>query len=63
MGTFGHERVLSRASQRAVDLTNHLHVVQKGVEGIEVRETDQVGSAAPCSLVEERHITYRFDFK
>lgn len=52
--TFGHERVLPRACQCAVDLTDQLHVVQEGVEGVEVREADHVRGAATCSLVEER---------
>lgn len=54
MHTFGHERVLPRAGQCAVDLTQQLHVVQEGVEGVEVRETDHVRGAATCSLAEQR---------
>lgn len=54
LGTFSHERVLPRASQCAVDLAYQLHVVQEGVEGIEVREADHVRGAAACSLAEER---------
>lgn len=34
--TFGHQRVLSRAGQCAVDLADQLHVVQEGVESVEV---------------------------
>lgn len=52
--TFGHKSVLSRAGQRAVDLADQLHVVQKGVEGVEVREANQVRGAATCSLAEDK---------
>lgn len=48
--TFSHLRVLPCACHCAVDLTDHLHVVQEGIEGIEVGEADHVSSAAPCSL-------------
>lgn len=34
--TFGDESVLSRAGQCAVDLADQLHVVQEGVESVEV---------------------------
>lgn len=54
--TFGDESVLSRASQCAVDLTDQLHVVQEGVESVEVREADQVRSAATCSLAEDKQM-------
>lgn len=55
MRTFGHERVLPRAGQCAVDLAQQLHVVQEGVEGVEVRETDHVRGAATCSLTGHTH--------
>lgn len=34
--TFGDKSVLSRAGQCAVDLADQLHVVQEGVESVEV---------------------------
>lgn len=49
-GTFGDERVSVRAGQGAVDLAHQLHVVEEGVEGIEVGEAHHVGGAASRSL-------------
>lgn len=63
MCTFGHERVLPRASQCAVNLANKLHVVQERIEGIEVREADHVRGTSSGSLAERRkamHIRYGF---
>lgn len=51
--TFGDECVSIRAGQGAVHLADQLHVVEEGIEGIEVREAHQVGGAAPSSLEEE----------
>lgn len=48
--TFGNERVSVCAGEGAVNLTDQLHVVEEGVEGIEVGEAHQVGGAASCSL-------------
>lgn len=53
MHTFGDQRVLARAGQCAVDLADQLHVVEEGVEGVEVGEADHVRGAAPCSLERE----------
>lgn len=54
MHTFGHQRVLPRAGHGAVDLSDQLHVVQKGVEGVKVGEADHVGGAASCSLAKDK---------
>lgn len=51
--TFGDERVSVRAGEGAVNLAHQLHVVEEGVEGVEVGEADHVGGAASCSLEEE----------
>lgn len=48
--TFGDESVFARASEGAVDLADQLHVVEEGIEGIEVGEAHHVGGAASCSL-------------
>lgn len=56
--TFGDQCVLSCACQCAVDLADQLHVVQEGVESVEVREADQVRSAATCSLAEDKQIMH-----
>ena len=48
--TFGNERVSVRAGEGAVDLADQLHVVEEGVEGVEVGEAHHVGGAASCSL-------------
>lgn len=52
--TFGHQCVLPCASQSAVDLTDQLHVIKKGVKSIKIGETDHVGGAASCSLGEQK---------
>lgn len=39
-----------RAGEGAVNLADQLHVVEEGVEGIEVWEAHHVGGAASCSL-------------
>jgi len=38
------------ASEGAVNLADQLHVVEEGVEGIEVGEAHHVGGVASCSL-------------
>lgn len=38
------------AGNGAVDLADQLHVVEEGVEGVEVGEAHHVGDAASCSL-------------
>lgn len=48
--TFGNKRVSRCADQGAVDLADQLHVVEEGVEGIEVGEAHHVGGTASCSL-------------
>lgn len=48
--TFGDQRVSVRACDGAVNLADQLHVVEQGVEGVEVREAHHVGGAASCSL-------------
>lgn len=48
--TFGDERVPVGAGKRAVNLADQLHVVEKGVEGVEVREAHHVGGAASGGL-------------
>lgn len=48
--TFCNKRVFVCASNGAVNLADQLHVVQEGVEGIEVGEAHHVGGAASCSL-------------
>lgn len=49
-GTFGDFHVSAVASQGAVDLSDQLHVVEKRIEAIEVREADLVRSAATSNL-------------
>lgn len=48
--TFGDERVPVGAGQGAVDLADQLHVVEEGVEGVEVGEAHHVGGAASRRL-------------
>lgn len=48
--TFGDQRVSVRAGHGAVNLANQLHVVEQGVEGVEVREAHHMGGAASCGL-------------
>ena len=48
--TFGQEYVSVRAGEGAVNLADKLHVVEEGVEGVEVGEAHHVGGAASCSL-------------
>lgn len=48
--TFGDERVPGGAGQGAVDLADQLHVVEEGVEGVEVGEAHHVGGAASRRL-------------
>lgn len=48
--TFGDERVPVGAGEHAVDLADQLHVVEQGVEGVEVREAHHVGGAASGGL-------------
>lgn len=48
--TFGDQSVSVRAGDGAVNLADQLHVVEQGVEGVEVREAHHVGGAASCSL-------------
>lgn len=48
--TFGDQRVSVRAGDGAVNLADQLHVVEQGVEGVEVGEAHHVGGAASCSL-------------
>lgn len=48
--TFGDFHVPAVASQGAVDLSDQLHVVEKRIEAIEVREADLVRSAATSNL-------------
>lgn len=50
--TFGDQRVSVRAGDGAVNLADQLHVVEQGVEGVEVREAHHVGGAASCSLTQ-----------
>ncbi len=52
--TFGDERVSVSAGEGAVNLAHQLHVVEEGVEGIEVGEAHHVGGAASRSLKRER---------
>lgn len=49
-GTFGDFHVSAVASQGAVDLSDQLHVVEKRIKAIEVREADLVRSAATSNL-------------
>lgn len=49
-GTFGDFHVSAVASHCAVDLSDQLHVVEKRIEAIEVREADLVRSAATSNL-------------
>lgn len=55
MHTFSHQCVLPCAGHCAVDLSDQLHVVQKGIEGVKIGEADHVRGAATCSLVEKEH--------
>lgn len=48
--TFGDQRVSVRARHRAVNLADQLHVVEQGVEGVEVGEAHHVGGAASGGL-------------
>lgn len=48
--TFGDFHISAVASQGAVDLSDQLHVVEKRVEAVEVREADLVGCAATRNL-------------
>lgn len=48
--TFGDERVPVGAGEHAVNLAHQLHVVEEGVEGVEVREAHHVGGAASGGL-------------
>lgn len=48
--TFGNKRRFVCASKGAVNLADQLHVVEEGVEGIEVGEAHHVGGGASCSL-------------
>lgn len=48
-----------RAGQGAVDLSDHLHVVEESIEGIEVGEAHHVGGAASCSLRKIREASFR----
>lgn len=48
--TFGDQRVSVRAGHGAVNLADQLHVVEQGVEGVEVREAHHVGGAASGGL-------------
>ena len=48
--TFGDFHIPAVASQGAVDLSDQLHVVEKRIEAIEVREADLVRSAATSNL-------------
>lgn len=48
--TFGDQHVSVRARHRAVNLADQLHVVEQGVEGVEVREAHHVGGAASGGL-------------
>ena len=48
--TFGHKCVFVSAGEGAVNLADQLHVVEEGVEGIEVGEAHHVGGTASCSL-------------
>lgn len=57
-GTFGDFQVSAMASQRAVDLSDQLHVVEQRVEAVEVREADLVRRTAPCDLVKDATISY-----
>lgn len=50
--TFGDQRVSARAGDGAVNLADQLHVVEQGVEGVEVGEAHHVGGAASCGLRE-----------
>lgn len=52
--TFGDQRVSVRAGHRAVNLADQLHVVEQGVEGVEVGEAHHVGGAAPGGLRGQR---------
>lgn len=51
--TFGNQRVSVRAGEGAVNLADHLHVVEEGVEGVEVGEAHHVGGAASGRLQTE----------
>lgn len=48
--TFGNKCVSVCAGEGAVNLADQLHVVEEGVEGIEVGEAHHVGGTASCSL-------------
>lgn len=48
--TFGDQRVSVRAGHGAVNLADQLHVVEQGVEGVEVREAHHVRGAASSGL-------------
>lgn len=48
--TFGDQCVPVGAGQSAIDLTDQLHVVEEGIEGVEVGEAHHVRRAASCCL-------------
>lgn len=50
MFTFGNKCVSVCAGDGAVNLAHQLHIVEEGVEGIEVGEAHHVGGAPSCSL-------------
>lgn len=50
LGTFGDFDMSAVSSQGAVDLSYQLHVVEKRVEAVEVREADLVRRAATRNL-------------
>lgn len=50
MFTFGNKCVSVCAGDGAVNLAHQLHIVEEGVEGIEVGEAHHVGGTPSCSL-------------
>lgn len=48
--TFGDQCVPVGADQGAVDLADQLHVVEEGIEGVEVGEAHHMGGAASRRL-------------
>lgn len=54
VGTFGDFQISAVASKSAVDLPDQLHVVEKGVESIEVWKADLVRCATTRNLSKHR---------